>query len=587
VRGNNKFIVKNQLSKYTRPFLQPLAMILVCLVFVLLIMSFGLMDLGRLDQVLVGFMETRGLDTVGKIEKEAQANYSNLIQISRGGHGGDAIISFTDETFLAQETLINNLINLMRKIDKNWTSGSSEEDRRKLASAEGLWLLIFVDEEGKVIFQNRPAARSLLNRAAPVIDGRKEVVIDLFGRSGRHEKPGIMALRRDSGKGTILIAIDDEGIRYQCVKYAMQRAAEEVGLGQGIAYIAITDLNGSVLGLAGEMPEDDSVGELSKNILMDDQSLVSRKVSVGEKGILEVLAPIRVDYQLTGIVRVGLERDRADQILSTNRNLLFISMGLIIFVGLLSIWFIYQNQNRHLARIEEMSKRLQQSERLSALGQLAAGVAHEIRNPLNAISMASQRLEREYLPEHPDQKEEFHRITVVIGDEIRRLNGIIEDFLAFSRSRKLELRDYPVGEVLQKIVRLVDEEARARGISVRFQPDGSGCLVSMDMDKLQQAFLNIVKNAMESITGQGQITVTMEARPGDRLSVRIEDTGAGMTPGEIERIFNPEYTTKEKGLGLGLSIAHEIIRGHGGEIHVESRPGSGTTFDILLPVRTG
>lgn len=562
-------------------------MILVCLVFVLLIMSFGLMDLGRLDQILVGFMETRGLDTVGKIEKEAQFSYNNLIQISRGEHGGDTIIPFTDETFLAQETLINNLLTLIRKIDKNWASVYSEEDRRKLASVEGLWLLVFLDEKGNIVFQNRPAAKSLLSRAAPVIEGQKEIVIDLFGRSGRHEKPGVMALRRERDKGAILIAIDDEGIRYQCIKYAMQRAAEEEGLGQGIAYVAISDLNGSILGLSGEMPEGDSVGELSKKILMGGQSLVSRKLSVGEKGILEVVAPIRLDYQLTGIVRVGLERDRADQILSTNRNLLFVSMGLIIFVGLLSIWFIYQNQNRHLARIEEMSKRLQQSERLSALGQLAAGVAHEIRNPLNAISLASQRLEREYLPERSDQKEEFHRITAVIGDEIRRLNGIIEDFLAFSRSRKLELRDYPIGEVLQKIVRLADEEARARGISIRFQPDGSGCLVSMDMDKLQQAFLNIVKNAMESIAGQGQITVAMEYRPGDRLSVKIEDTGAGMTPDEIERIFNPEYTTKEKGLGLGLSIAHEIIRGHGGEIHVESKPGTGTTFDILLPVRAG
>jgi len=105
----------------------------------------------------------------------------------------------------------------------------------------------------------------------------------------------------------------------------------------------------------------------------------------------------------------------------------------------------------------------------------------------------------------------------------------------------------------------------------------------MDVDKLQQAFLNIIKNAMESIPGEGAVSVSVEPSGSTWISVKITDTGPGLTAGEIERIFNPEYTTKEKGLGLGLPIAHEIIRGHGGRILVVSKPGAGTTFDVRLP----
>ena len=107
----------------------------------------------------------------------------------------------------------------------------------------------------------------------------------------------------------------------------------------------------------------------------------------------------------------------------------------------------------------------------------------------------------------------------------------------------------------------------------------------MDMDKLRQAFYNIFKNAMEAIPGKGTITISVEPNGKDMVGIKISDTGCGLTPGEIDHIFDPEYTTKEKGLGLGLSLAHEIIRGHGGEIHVESAVGSQTTFTVLLPVK--
>jgi signal transduction histidine kinase len=108
-------------------------------------------------------------------------------------------------------------------------------------------------------------------------------------------------------------------------------------------------------------------------------------------------------------------------------------------------------------------------------------------------------------------------------------------------------------------------------------------MVSMDFDRLKQALFNIIKNAIESISDEGLITISVETEGKRWVNVRVSDTGNGLNPDETSRIFDPDYTTKEKGLGLGLPLAHEIIRGHGGEIQVRSKKGSGTTFEILLP----
>ena len=177
---------------------------------------------------------------------------------------------------------------------------------------------------------------------------------------------------------------------------------------------------------------------------------------------------------------------------------------------------------------------------------------------------------------------DFQNLSGVIRDEIKRLNGIIEEFLTFSKSRRLELCIFSVTEVLQKIVSLIREEASARGIIIETKWREAPALISRDINKLQQAFLNIIKNAMESITAEGKIFITVDKEGKNYIVVNISDTGCGMTEKEIESIFNPEYTTKEKGLGLGLSLAFEIIRGHGGDIRVISRKNKGTTFEIVL-----
>jgi len=447
-------------------------------------------------------------------------------------------------------------------------------------------MIAVMNRKGRCVFQSS----SLPSELVPDNPSPK-ITMELFNELGKANKIGFVALRRKDGSGTIVIALDPAGLRFWGMKVSVEKALQELGGGQsqGISYFRITDTHEKVLASAGKQPEKWKPADMQISaIIAGTRRVESRKVIYLEKPMLDIAIPVYLNRQVMGIARMGLEREGMEKILEENRKNILIFMGLTALIAFLSMWVLYRNQNRHLAGIISMERKLEKAERLSALGQLAAGVAHEIRNPLNAISMASQRLKRDFSPHEESKTKDFQTITGVIRDEIRRLNGIIEEFLTFSRSRRLDLREYPVTEVLQNIVNLLEEEVREKGITLETHWMEPSPVIPMDMDKLQQALLNFIKNAVESISGAGKVALTIGPENRDWINISIVDTGCGMTSEEIERIFNPEYTTKEKGLGLGLPLSHEIIRGHGGEIRVTSQKDVGTTFEILLPAaKTG
>ncbi|MDQ5988120.1 MAG: Adaptive-response sensory-kinase SasA [Syntrophus sp. SKADARSKE-3] len=569
-----------------RPFLQPLAVAIVCAVFVALILGMGVMDLQRIDRTLVDFLENRGLGIAGVVQRLAQENLNNLIQASKREEDRP-IASITDEAFSPQKLLISALVDVGREVDNRWKADRlSEEYLRKYADEKGILLIAVLDKKGRTVFRNRTLPPELLSENSSSGKKRQEITIDLFNQLGMLKKIGFVALKRRDGSGTIVIALDPAGLRYWGTKVSIEKAIRELGegQGQGLSYFLIMDPKEKTLGSAGQLPENWKAGEMHPaEILSGVRAVESRKVVYMDKQLLDMAAPIYLNGKIAGVVRLGLDRGQAETILAENRKNVFIFMCLTIFVAFASMWLLYHNQNRHMAGIVKMERQLEKAERLSALGQLAAGVAHEIRNPLNAISMASQRLKRDFVPADEQKVKDFQTLTTVIRDEIRRLNNIIEEFLTFSKSRRLDLHDFPVTEVLQKIVNLMQEEANMAGVVIETQWETHQPVIPMDMDKLQQALLNFIKNAMESITGGGKVSISLDRPVKGWVNIKISDTGCGMTAEEIEHIFSPDYTTKEKGLGLGLPLAHEIIRGHGGEIKVTSQKEKGTVFDILLP----
>jgi len=583
MKRDEKVIWQQASSPRGGRFLQPLAIAIVCAVFIGLILITGIMDIRRLDNNLVSFMENQGLSIVGVLQKLTQENLNSLRQTQQTTveKGSVPVTAFSPKQYL-----ITEMKNFAVEVDKQWKADRLSEDYlRKFALEKKLWLIAVLNDRGDVVFQNRLFPSEAGKAATPEAGGERNIGRELIRQLVARKVPFVALQRRDKS-GIVIIALDREGQRYWATKVSIEKVIEELGeaQGQNLKYIVVMDQQEMVFGRAGEMPEKwDKSDVLMSGVFSGTRKILSRKTSHNGKSLLDIAAPLYLDDQVAGVVRLGLDREGMDRIIQENRRNIFIFMAVVVLITLLSMWILYRNQNKHLAGIIEIERRLEKAERLSALGHLAAGVAHEIRNPLNAISMASQRLKREYVPADDEKSREFHTLAGVIRDEIRRLNGIIEEFLTFSKSRRLELHEYPVTDVLQKIVNLMREEAASKGITMETRFSDSPAIIPMDVDKLQQAFLNFIKNAMESISGEGSIVIAVEPSGKDRISVKISDTGCGMTSEEVERIFNPEYTTKEKGLGLGLPLAHEIVRGHGGEIRVFSGPGSETTFEIILP----
>ncbi|MGO9136490.1 MAG: ATP-binding protein [Syntrophales bacterium] len=584
MKTQGKLIWQHHAPDYGRRFLQPIAVTIVCTLFICLIMIMGIMDIRRSDRSLMGFMESQGLAIIGVVERLAQENLNALIQAYQRD-GGGTFAPPVDEALLPQKSLTAALVDMGREIDNQWKAHHlSDAYLGKFAEENGLWFVAVLDRRGKVVYQSRALHADLIGGDAERVLGRDVITIDLFSRLGKDKKIGFVALRRTDGSGTVIIALDRDGQRYWGIKVSIEKALERLGQGQGLVYIKIMDQRNMILGSSGQAPDEEEQSKMHiDEILAGTRKFESRKIVSHDKKLLEMTAPIYLFGKVAGVARLGLDREGTDEILAENKRNMIFFMSSVILITLLAMWILYHNQNRHLAGIVEMERQLEKAERLSALGQLAAGVAHEIRNPLNAISMASQRLKREFMPADEDKIKEFQTLAAVIRDEIRRLDGIIEEFLTFSKSRRLELHEYPVAEVLQKIVNVIQEEAKLKGITLDTRYKDNHAIIPMDVDKLQQAIFNFIKNAMESISGEGTVRILVDSSGRDRVIIKISDNGCGMNPEEIERIFNPEYTTKEKGLGLGLPLAHEIIRGHGGEIRVLSQPGSGTTFEISLP----
>jgi signal transduction histidine kinase len=211
-------------------------------------------------------------------------------------------------------------------------------------------------------------------------------------------------------------------------------------------------------------------------------------------------------------------------------------------------------------------------------------VAHEIRNPLNAIGLALQRLKREFLPQDVSKREEYIAFSELIFKEVRRVNEIIEQFLTLSRPTQLNLSRGSLQDLLSQLATLFQEEASARGVALRASIPSNLPLVEMDAPKLTQAFINIMKNGLEAMDQGGVLRLEAHASR-ESVTVVIEDTGSGIPPDRLEKVFNFYYTTKEKGVGLGLPLAHRMIEAHGGQLRLESHVGTGTSVTVTLPLR--
>jgi two-component system nitrogen regulation sensor histidine kinase GlnL len=247
---------------------------------------------------------------------------------------------------------------------------------------------------------------------------------------------------------------------------------------------------------------------------------------------------------------------------------------------------------RDLSRIRQLENEVRRGETLAAAGRMAVGVAHEIRNPLGAIRGAVQLLARELGPEP-----RLAEYTDVLLKEVDRVNRIIETLLDLGRPVQIRRVPLNLHQILERVILLTEETARAGGVSVVRRYDPSLPPILGDEDRLLQVFHNLVRNAVDAMKRGGRLTLTtrvslnplygkMDLGGGQRTMVEVAtaDEGSGIPEATRARIFDPFFTTKERGLGLGLAVCHRILEEHRGAIHVESAEGRGTTVTCFLPI---
>ena len=234
---------------------------------------------------------------------------------------------------------------------------------------------------------------------------------------------------------------------------------------------------------------------------------------------------------------------------------------------------------KDLTESRQLENELRRNEKLTAMGALASGVAHEIRNPLNAISMIAQRYDREFSPRRGLR--EYRTLTEVLKKESKRVNNIIHQFLAYARPPKLNKSQVPLQDFIEHVGTLFSAQARAKRIRFSAESQASAT-VTLDPEQMTQALLNLLQNALDATPDRGKISL-VAGRANGSIQFSVTDSGIGIAKDKLHRIFDLYFTTKSKGTGMGLAITQQIITQHDGNIEVVSEPGKGSTFVIRIP----
>lgn len=313
---------------------------------------------------------------------------------------------------------------------------------------------------------------------------------------------------------------------------------------------------------------------------LDADSIVERIHEYNGRKILELVRPFSSAQYKFGLFRVGLSLDRYYAVSRAFDRQMIILAAVLLLLLLVALAYL-RGRRKRAEMMEEYERQTQRRERLSEMGNLAAGVAHEIRNPLNTISIAAQRLEREFVPQ--TNQDQYGAFTSQIRSETKRLNDIITRFLALARDDKRLRSSVKIDELLNEVGQLLSVEGDRLRIDVSIKSE-QNLTVLADPDRLKEVFLNLFNNTKEALTGHpGDFAI--EARQQQHVvTISVTDNGPGI-PSELhDEVFTPYYTSKEAGTGLGLATVQRIISDLGGEVTIDAGYSAGVRFVITLPL---
>jgi two-component system NtrC family sensor kinase len=281
--------------------------------------------------------------------------------------------------------------------------------------------------------------------------------------------------------------------------------------------------------------------------------------------------PLAVTEQMIGLIRIYLTEQRG----FTVDELDFIRTVAEQCACIIERVQLMENQQ---ARFDHLATRM---DKMSSLGRMAAGIAHEINNPLTGILLYSSNMSKKVPPESPLDE----GLNIII-QETQRCKTIIQGLLEFARDREPQMIPANVNDIIERAIGIVDNEFRLRHVTKNVQLAGGMITTMLDGNQIEQVFINLLLNALHAVEGNGIVTVKSEVdSEREKVRVEISDNGCGVAATDIKKIFEPFYSTKSKGTGLGLSVSYGIVKNHQGDIRVFSIPGQTTRFTVELPIR--
>lgn len=402
-------------------------------------------------------------------------------------------------------------------------------------------------------------------------EGKDEVVTGPHASRAGGERVAA-GVKRPRG-GAILVTVDATEIAALEKPASLESLLTEITSGSPAIAYTVFEHAGERIAL-GDAPADAPA------------AISERSLNVSGRPVLEFADDVVLAEGETARLRLGMRLDNVQRV--EQRMTLRLTASVAAASALVAFAFGLAGLNRKYGALSEKHARaeeaLRRRDRLAAMGELASTVAHEVRNPLNAASMTAQRLRREFLssvPESGPERAELEDLLSVMTSETQRIDRIVQQFLEYARPPRLAPESVDLCALVRDAGERASSLALSRGVRVEVKAPGSDTAL-VDPAQLREALDNLIRNAIDATPADGRVSLAVR-RDGAGHAIEVRDSGRGIEPTELPKIFDLYYTTKPDGTGVGLAVTQQIVTGHGGTIEVDSKPSGGTLMTVRLP----